>query len=79
MCIVFTFSIGEGRAHYELLNPLPSPKSRSAVYGYGRPWPFTLLIEGVLSYTRGYIPESAVQRENHVNREFCLSAPENRV
>ena len=36
--------VGEGRAHKELLNPLPGPKSRSAVCGYCRPWPFTLLI-----------------------------------
>ena len=35
---------GEGRAHKELRNPLPGPKSRSGVYGYCHPWPFTLLI-----------------------------------
>ena len=28
----------------DFLNPLPGPKSRSAVCGYCRPWPFTLLI-----------------------------------
>ena len=36
--------VGEGRAHKELLNPLPGPKSRSAVSEYCRPGPFTLLI-----------------------------------
>ena len=35
---------GEGRARKEFLNPLPGPKSRSAVCGYCHPWPFTLLI-----------------------------------
>ena len=36
--------VGEGRARKEFLNPLPGPKFRSAVCGYCRPWPFTLLI-----------------------------------
>ena len=36
--------VGEGWYHKDLLNPLPGPKSRSAVCGYCRPWPFTLLI-----------------------------------
>ena len=36
--------VGEGRARKEFFNPLPGPKSRSAVCGYCRPWPFTLLI-----------------------------------
>ena len=36
--------VGEGRARKELLNPLPGPKSKSAVCEYCRPWPFTLLV-----------------------------------
>ena len=36
--------VGEGRACKKFLNLLPGPKSRSAVCGYCRPWPFTLLI-----------------------------------
>ena len=36
--------VGEGRARKEFFNPLPGPKSRSALCGYCRPWPFTLLI-----------------------------------
>ena len=36
--------VGEGWRHKDLLNPLPGPKSRSAVCRYCRPWPFTLLI-----------------------------------
>ena len=36
--------VGEGWYHKDFLNPLPGPKSRSAVCGYCRPWPFTLLI-----------------------------------
>ena len=36
--------VGEVRSRKELLNPLLDPKSRSAVCGYCRPWPFTLLI-----------------------------------
>ena len=36
--------VGEGRRLKAFLNPLPGPKSRSAVCGYCRPWPFTLLI-----------------------------------
>ena len=31
----------EGRDHKEFLNPLPGPKSRSAVCGYCCPWTFT--------------------------------------
>ena len=34
----------EGKVRKEFLNPLPGPKSRSAVCGYCHPWPFTLLI-----------------------------------
>ena len=36
--------VGEGRRRKDFLNPLPGPKSRSAVCRYCRPWPFTLLI-----------------------------------
>ena len=36
--------VGEGWYHKDFLNPLPGPKSRSAVCGYCCPWPFTLLI-----------------------------------
>ena len=36
--------VGEGWRHKDFLNPLPGPKSRSALCGYCRPWPFTLLI-----------------------------------
>ena len=36
--------VGEGWYHKDFLNQLPGPKSRSAVCGYCRPWPFTLLI-----------------------------------
>ena len=36
--------VGEGGARKEFLNQLPGPKSRSAVCGFCRPWPFTLLI-----------------------------------
>ena len=32
--------VGEGRRLKDFLNPLPGPKSRSAVCGYCRPWPF---------------------------------------
>ena len=36
--------VGEGWHLKDFLNPLPGPKSRSAVCGYCCPWPFTLLI-----------------------------------
>ena len=36
--------VGEGRRLKDFFNPLPGPKSRSAVCGYCRPWHFTLLI-----------------------------------
>ena len=36
--------VGEGRYCKEFLDSLPGPKSRSVVYGYCHPWPFTLLI-----------------------------------
>ena len=36
--------VGEGRRRKDFLNPLPGPKSRSAVCRYCHPWPFTLLI-----------------------------------
>ena len=36
--------VGEGWYHKDFLNPLPGPKSRSAVCGYCRPWLFTSLI-----------------------------------
>ena len=36
--------VREGRPHKEFLNPLPGPKSSSAVCGHCPPWPFTLLI-----------------------------------
>ena len=41
--MLFTYSSWEGQARKELLNPLFGPKSKSAVCGYCRPWPFTLL------------------------------------
>ena len=39
-----TYSSWEGRYLKEFLKPLPGTESRSAVCGYCRPWPFTLLI-----------------------------------
>ena len=42
-CCLYTV-VGDGRARKEFLNPLPGLKSRSAVYGYCHPWPFTLFI-----------------------------------
>ena len=43
--------VGEGWYHKDFLNPLPGPKSRSAVCGYCCPWPFTLRI---YSYVSGF-------------------------
>ena len=37
------------------------------------------LVQGVLTYTRGYIPECSAKTVNRINGEFRLSKPENHV